>query len=204
MRCLKCQSDNFTKEVVFGKRLDIEARASIEDDKYEVLSCKKCHLTQWYDKYVISGSKKPERTYKKSIYNSRELKEFKCLNCQSEASILEKVAPLPDSCTWEGEILMRVCVKCGLLEMYDSFLVGVSDGKTSVNSIRLKERVALAKEFRCPICNGKTIHQSGLLDFYIDVQAPKYAPQRKSDYLFCACDKCRYMSIFSGYLDRSI
>ncbi len=201
MRCSKCQSDNFNKELVFGKRLDIESRSSIEDDKYEVLSCKKCHLTQWYDKYVISGAKKPERIYKKSIYGTPKLEEFECLNCRSNAFELERVGPAPEPGGWEGEIVLRVCAKCGLLEMYEALLVGGSEGRVSCNSIRSKERIKLAQEFRCPICTSKTIRQSGLLDFYMDLQVPKYMPQRKERYLFCTCDKCRHMLLFLGYLD---
>jgi len=191
MKCLKCQNDTFDKNIILTKTLDTESKYHQNEDKFDVLACKGCHLTQWYDYYIVSGEKNPDRKYDKSIYEIPRLLEFKCLNCQSGLSKIERIKPLERIISaWEGEVLIRICTKCGLAEMYQILLA--YPGKGSSPS-RLSEKILAAREFICPICKSDKVSQTGEVLFNKDsVETP---------YLFGTCEKCKYIMFFAGYLE---
>lgn len=65
MKCLKCQNDTFNKIVVSAELLDAESKYGKKKDKFQILACKKCGLTQWYDYCIVYGEEKSIRRYEK-------------------------------------------------------------------------------------------------------------------------------------------
>ena len=55
MKCFKCQNGTFNKSIITAQG---KLQNMPHEDKFEVLTCKKCHLTQWYDYYVVYGDEK--------------------------------------------------------------------------------------------------------------------------------------------------
>jgi len=200
MKCLKCQNNSFDKCSVLARTLDMESSFHPNEYKFEVLACKKCHLTQWYGYYIVHGEAKPKREYEKSIYEVPELTEFKCIDCQSNVSTIERISPLEKIISaWEGEILLRICSKCGLTEMYQILLAYPGKGSSAS---RLDEKVLLAKGFDCPICKSKRVSQTGEVLFRENLQNKQsyQAQERGVSYLFGTCEKCKYVMVFAGYL----
>lgn len=200
MKCLKCQNDTFDKSMIFARTLDKEAKYRPNQDTFEILTCTKCHLMQWYDYGIISGEKKPEKDYEKSIYELPRLLEFKCFNCNSNTSKIERIEPLEKIVNaWEGEILLRLCTRCGLAELYQILLAYPGKGSSAS---RLSEKALLAKDFDCPVCKSKKVSQTGEVLFRESLSnRPAYQIQeRDTPYLFATCKTCKYMMVFAGYL----
>jgi predicted nucleic-acid-binding Zn-ribbon protein len=199
MKCLKCKNDTFDKSIVFARTLDLESRVHRNEDKFEVLTCKKCHLAQWYNYYIAHGEKKPIREYEKSIYEVPKLIEFNCNNCKSNCSTAERIAPLGGIVinTWEGEILLRICTKCGLIEAYQILLTYHGTGGAA---LKISRGAAPAKGFDCPICKSKKVSQTGEIQFVerLDGQSGYRTSEREVAYLFGTCEKCKYIMVFGG------
>lgn len=200
MKCFKCQNDTFDKSIILAGTLNKESKHHPGEDKFEVLTCKKCHLTQWYDYYAISGEKKPDREYEKLIYELPSLLEFTCFNCQSETSTIERIKPVGKIISaWEGEILVRICSKCGLTEMYEILLIYPGIGASVTRS---GETIILAKDFNCPVCKTTRVSQTGEILFIESLgnQPVYHRQERETSYLFGTCKKCKYIMLFAGHL----
>jgi len=194
-KCLKCHGGAFDESVVVAATLDEESKRRGED-KFEVLTCKGCNLAQWYNYYVVSGEKAPERPAGRSKYKLPELAPFKCLNCHGESAEAEIITPLIGSGAKEfyGDILARWCKRCGLVELYEIILSFSGDGWFDVD-----KRAQIARSFVCPACGSNNVDKTGHVDFI------KILPQRiRIDFLsripmtfiFCTCRRCKYMTLF--------
>jgi predicted nucleic-acid-binding Zn-ribbon protein len=195
MKCLKCQHELFDKDVVVAATLDEESKKRGED-KFEILTCRNCGLAQWYDFYVASGAKGPEKHGGKSRYRLPELVPFKCMNCQGESSSTEIITPLIGAGAKEfyGDMIARSCMQCGLAELYEIILSFSGDGWFDV-----EQRANLARAFVCPICKSTHVDKTGHDDFI------KILPQRiridflsriPTSFIFCTCRNCKYMMLF--------
>lgn len=195
--------------MILANTLDIESKYYQNQNEFSVLVCKKCSLLQWYDHYIRSGKKKPKREYDISKRGLPKLEKFKCQSCQSHISTIEIVAPLEKSMgfrlivsdwrtelEWTGEILFRICTRCGLAEIYEICL-----SPPMVHNIDVQKRTHVAKTFICPVCKCKRVSQTGNISFSEKLRnQPKYRCQEKEAwYLFGACKECKYMMVFDEF-----
>ncbi len=192
MKCLKCQNDVFDKSAILAKISDIEPKHSYNECKFEVLTCKKCHLTQWYDYAVISGEKKTEQKHGRSFYELPKLSDFICLDCHSHTCVINTMEPITEVLFWEGKILSRTCTKCGLAEFYQVMLVATGRGRV----IWLKQKAELAKSFNCVICTAQKVKETGQIEFTKIISQPKYSSKQSMEFIFATCGSCKYIMLF--------
>ncbi len=199
MKCLKCQNDTFDTSIILTRIIGETAVCDLGENNFEVLTCKKCHLTQWYDRDLISDKTKPEKKHEETQYVTMNLPAYKCGNCKNLMASNKRISPLEDSLSLEGEILARLCAKCGLVELYQILLVfsnffrGSGRGQTTL----LKQRAELAKSFNCPICASKSVDQTGGIVFSRREPQPVYLARLTSSFILVTCGQCKYIMMFA-------
>jgi len=196
MKCSKCQSDSFEKDMVLTKTLDEDAAHSTEDI-FDVHVCKTCRLTQWYDYYIVNGEPKPQKSYDKHFYKLPQLPAFRCSNCESQESTTEVVAPYQYGAkSYAGEILIRVCLQCGLSELYDILLYHVGAGHFD-----LEKREKLAQGFACSVCGFDHVDKTGHVSFVMKPTLKRLLESKAViDFIFATCKKCRRMTLYTDII----
>jgi len=188
VKCLKCGKDSFDKNVVL---------ANTAEYKFEVLGCKNCSLTQWYDYFIIHKEKKPRIP---KVTHHMQLPSFQCLNCKSNTS--ETIQAISrrgdflgeDLYYWAGEFIFRFCKKCGLSEMHSVLITDPSR-----HNVELKRRIKLAESFSCPLCESNKVNKTGEIRFIQELQKmPKDREQADISFLFVVCEKCKYVMFFNS------